>query len=274
MIANNPLNKYFRQPKMYVSLPSKGLNYPPGVLQGDYNHVPIFGMTGMDEIIMKTPDALFNGESSVKVIESCCPYIKDAKGIPSIDVDALLIAIRIATYGEKMSVSSNCKNCGEENSYDISLPTILDHFSQLSYNAFIQISPEISVKIRPLNYKEMTEFSVENFKLQRTLMQLGSIPEAERNQVIADVYSKLGEIQVVLFMTSIEGVTTPEGEVADKELIKDWLQNTDKQVYTKIKEHIENNKKIWDIPEQHVLCTACNSDNTLQIEIDQSNFFA
>ena len=44
MTANNPLQKYFRQPKIYMALPSKGLFYPPGSLLGDYNNVPIFGM--------------------------------------------------------------------------------------------------------------------------------------------------------------------------------------------------------------------------------------
>ena len=79
MSNSNPLQQFFRQPKIYISLPSKGVYYPPGVFQGDYSNVPIMSMTGMDEIIMKTPDALFNGEAAYKVIESCCPFIKNAK---------------------------------------------------------------------------------------------------------------------------------------------------------------------------------------------------
>lgn len=274
MVPNNPLNKYFRQPKLYISLPSKGLHYPPGVLAGDYNNVPIFGMTGMDELLMKTPDALFNGESSIKVIESCCPYIKDATQIPSVDVDTFLIAIRIATYGDKMAVSANCRNCGEESSYDISLQGLLEYFKNVNYNSVIQVSPEISVKIRPLTYKELTEFSIENFKLQRTLAQLPSLSEEERNQIIAGVYVSLGQIQVALFMTTIESVTTPDAVVHDKELIKEWLQNSDKEIYTTIKEHIETTKQQWDIPAQEVHCTNCSTDNKISVMIDQTSFFA
>lgn len=95
MSQTNPLQKYYRQPKLFLSLPSKGLYYEQGNLKGDYTNMPIFGMTGMDEIIFKTPDALFNGEASSKVIESCCPYISDARTMPSIDVDAVLVAIQI-----------------------------------------------------------------------------------------------------------------------------------------------------------------------------------
>ena len=75
MSDSNPLQQYFRQPKIFISLPSKGLYYGAGSFQGDYNSVPIMAMTGMDEILMKTPDALFNGEATFKVIESCCPFI-------------------------------------------------------------------------------------------------------------------------------------------------------------------------------------------------------
>ena len=108
MNPNNPLQKYFRQPKVFISLPSKGLFYPEGALQGDHNNAPIFGMTGMDEIIFKTPDALFNGEATVKVVESCCPYIKDAKDMPSIDVDALLVA---GTYTHMPSMQYRKRIC-------------------------------------------------------------------------------------------------------------------------------------------------------------------
>ena len=135
----NPLQKFFRQPKIYVSLPSKGLFYEPGAFVGDYNNVPVFAMTGMDEIVYKTPDALYSGEATAKVIESCCPFVKNAKVMPSIDIDALIIAIRIATFGDKLSVSQKCTACETENDYDIDLKGMLDYFNNLKFiNTFIK----------------------------------------------------------------------------------------------------------------------------------------
>jgi len=63
-MSQNPLQKYFRQPKLSVSLPSKGRFAPPDVITGDPNNLSVFAMTGMDEIVLKTPDSLFTGESS------------------------------------------------------------------------------------------------------------------------------------------------------------------------------------------------------------------
>ena len=101
----NPLASFFRQPKIYVSLPSKGEFYPEGSLVKTHNNeYPVFAMTARDELLFKTPDALMNGVATREVITSCIPNILDPLKIPSLDVDAILSAIRIATYGEEMEV--------------------------------------------------------------------------------------------------------------------------------------------------------------------------
>lgn len=272
MSETNPLQKYYRQPKLFISLPSKGLYYPQGNLKGDYNNAPIFGMTGLDEILFKTPDALFNGDASSKVIESCCPYISDARNMPSFDVDAVLIAIRMATYGETMTVTSRCTACQTENDYEINLGKIVEYFSSLGFDNTVKFG-EITIKLRPLTYQQMTNFSLENFKLQRLLFQIGDVPEAEQQEQLDSVYKRLGELQVELFMSSIESVMTPETTVTDSELIRDWLQNTDREVYNTVKQKLELNKDIWSIPKQHTKCSSCGHEDDIEITLDQSNFF-
>ena len=102
---SNPLETYFRQPAIYITLPSKGEYYPPDTLTFNENkEIAVYPMTAKDEIVMKTPDALLTGQSTVDVIQSCIPAIKDAWQMPSIDCDAALMTIRMATYGNKMTV--------------------------------------------------------------------------------------------------------------------------------------------------------------------------
>jgi len=96
----NPLANYFRQPKMYMRLPSHGQFYPEGALDtSEIDEYPVYAMTAKDELMFKTPDALMNGQATVEVIKSCIPAIKNPWQMPSLDLDAVLIAIRIATYG-------------------------------------------------------------------------------------------------------------------------------------------------------------------------------
>ena len=94
-----------RQPKIYIKLPSNGEFWPQGSIQptetGEY---PVYSMTAQDELRLKIPDALMNGQAMVDVIENCIPNIKNAWVMHNIDMDIILIAIRIATYGEKMKL--------------------------------------------------------------------------------------------------------------------------------------------------------------------------
>jgi hypothetical protein len=273
MNQNNPLSKFFRQPKIYITLPSRGLYYEPGVLGGSYENVPIFAMTGMDEIISKTPDALFTGEATSKVIESCCPTIKNAKLMPSIDLDTLLVSIRIATFGNNITVSHTCKNCGTENDYDVDLSGVIDYFKDLKYVNTIQVADNLSIKIRPLQYEEMNYFAIENFKLQKMLYQTSELKDEERQRTIDKIYQDLSTLQLQLFLTTIETIQA-EVVVSEKEFIEDFLRNCDRSIYGLIKQKLEENKETWAMPKQDVKCGNCNTEDKIQLTLDQSNFFA
>ena len=108
----NPLSAYFRAPKLYTQIPSGGKYYTPDIVEmPDTGELPVFAMTSKDEMIMKNPDALLNGEAVVQVLQSCIPNIKNARKVLSSDVDVLLIAIQGATYGDDIEVSAECPKC-------------------------------------------------------------------------------------------------------------------------------------------------------------------
>ena len=135
---NNPLQQYFRQPKIFISLPSKGIYNSPGSLDGDLTSIPVYGMTGSDVIIAKTPDALLSGESTVRVIQSCCPTIKNAWELSVLDTDLVFAAIKIATYGNDLEVTHECKKCGSVNDYILDLSRITNYYTSCQYNNTIK----------------------------------------------------------------------------------------------------------------------------------------
>ena len=103
----NPLFKHFRQPAIHIKLPSEGQYWPAGSVEiPQTGELPIYPLTTRDELTLRTPDALMNGSSVVDVMQSCCPSIKNAWDMPSVDVDAILIAIRIASYGHELEVGA------------------------------------------------------------------------------------------------------------------------------------------------------------------------
>jgi len=271
---DNPLQKYYRQPKVYLSLPSQGQYYPEGTLEGDPTNLPVFGMTAMDEIIFKTPDALFSGESTVSCIRSCIPGIKDPWSIPQIDIDSILIAIRIATYGQYMDSNYKCSKCEEENTVSIDLSKTLDYFAQTKFSSKVDVFP-IQVYLRPFSYKEQTDMAMKQYELQRMLLQTTgeSIEEPERNKRLDEFYTTLARYQVESYKQQIDYVEADDFRVNSKEEIIDFINNSDRAFFDAIRKHLEAQQEVWKIPLQPSACGNCSHENTVSFSLDQSNFF-
>jgi hypothetical protein len=113
-INNNPLRQYFRRPAVHLRLPSKGKYYDANVIDmPPTGELPVYPMTAIDEITVKTPDALFNGSAIPELIKSCIPDIKDPWSINNVDLDAILIAIKTASQGNDFTIESTCPECKE-----------------------------------------------------------------------------------------------------------------------------------------------------------------
>ena len=164
---SNPLNKYFRQASIYVTLPS-GTNYPPHVVTpSETGELGVMPMTAKDEIRFKTPDALMNGQGVVDVIQSCVPNIKDAWEIKSYDLDTILVAIRIATYGETMEINFTVPGAKETVAHTVNLPAILDELRATKVDGHITLKDGLKITVRPLTYKDMTSTSLQTFQQQK-----------------------------------------------------------------------------------------------------------
>ena len=145
MIENNPLKQYFRRPAIHLKLPSGGKGYPEGVLtMPESGELPVYPMTAIDEITTKTPDALFNGTAVVEIIKSCVPDIKDPWRINSVDMDAILIAVKSATGGNDLEINSTCPKCEEEAKYGVNLVGLLSTLKAGNYENAKSRLPERS----------------------------------------------------------------------------------------------------------------------------------
>jgi hypothetical protein len=273
---SNPLSAFFRQPKIYVSLPSKGEFYPTGALElTDNNEYPVFAMTARDELLFKTPDALMNGAATVEVIKSCVPNIKDPWKMPSIDVDAILCAIRVATSGEEMSVDTTCPKCSKENDRVIDLRILLDNFNQLKFSKVVEIGSEILINLKPMSYDQMTKTAIKAFEHQRIFQIINddSIPEPEKVRMFQDSFIKLTDITFEVVANCIESIESSAGNTADIDHIREFLSNCDKNVFSTINQTIDSSREKSTVPTLDTACDGCGHEYKIELTLDQSDFF-
>jgi len=237
----NPLNKYFRQPSIYVSLPS-GTDYPPHVVTpSKTGELGVMPMTAKDEIRFKTPDALMNGEGVVDVIHSCVPDIKDAWQIKSYDLDTVLIAIRIATYGETMDINFNVPGANEQASHTLNLPAILDSIKSVQIKNECMLKDGLKVQVRPLTYKDITNTSLTTFQQQKlySAVQDSKMTDEEKTKKFDEAFKALTELSMGLLLKNIEKITIPDGtEVTDPIQIKEFIDNAKAGTITELQEKL------------------------------------
>jgi hypothetical protein len=279
----NPLLGYMRQPKIYVRLPSNGLFWDEGSIDMPVNNeLPVYSMTARDELIFKTPDALMNGQAVVDVIQSCIPNIKDAWRCSGIDVDFILIAIRIATYGSMMSLSHRVPGTDDTVDHEIDLTAVMDQLlSTTQWNENVEISPDITCGIRPLSYRKMTDVSLRTFELQKTMQSIADsdLTDEQKLELFNQSLSKLTELTVEMIAESVFYVKTPDDFVEDREFIQEFIQNADASLIQKIQDLINENKKTIGIlpltvhaTEEQILAGVPESYE-LPITMDNSSFF-
>ena len=279
--AANPLQKYFRQPKIYLSLPSKGQYYPSGSIDLiENNEYPVHAMTAKDEMIIKTPDALLNGQATVDIIQSCIPNIKNAWLMPSLDVDAALVAIRIATYGEMMTLTTTTPVTSEEKDFELDLKVILERLINASYTDTCQVG-DLSIKLKPLNYREFTTVNLKSFEEQRifTLVNDDSLTEEQKLAQFQNSFKKLTDLTVDSLKLSIESIQLGDEVVTQPEFISEFIDNADRETFEAIKGHLELQKDNFEIKPMIVDATPEDIANgvpetyEIPIAFDQTNFF-
>ena len=233
----NPLNKYFRQASIYVKLPS-GTDYPADVVtKSETGEIGIMPMTAKDEIRFKTPDALMNGQGVVDVIESCVPDIKDAWQIKSYDLDTILVAIRIATYGETMEINFNVPGANESVAHTVNLPAILDEIQKTTVDTAFTLKDGLKITVRPLTYRDMTSTSLQTFQQQKmyTAIQDSELPDEDKATRFNDAFKKLTDLNASILLKNMASITMTDGTViTDPAHIKEFVDNANTTVIKEI----------------------------------------
>lgn len=272
----NPLAKHFRQPAIYIKLPTKGAYWPEDAIRLPANgEIAVYPMTTKDEITLKTPDALMNGSGVVSVIQSCCPEIIDPWKMPSVDVDPIIIAIRIASFGHQMEFNSKCPACGSVADYAIDLHVVLDSLKMPDFNTPVELD-SLKIKLHPQPYFSLNQTNRTQFEEEKLMQAIQGIDMSEdlRNIEINKQVAKLIDIGLTTLTDSTEYIELEDGsKVSDKEFLREFYVNSSTNTTNAVQEKLTQINKDGGIKPMGVNCTECSHPFDIQITFDYAAFF-
>lgn len=275
-MENNPLSKYFREPGIHIDLPSKLRWYSDDFIETSVNHeVAIYPMTGKDELLLKNPDSLLNGSAIEEVIKSCVPGIKNPRNLIAPDADALMLAIRVCSYGDHMDVSSKCPNCGFDNEYSINVRNALENMEYLEDEYEIELNSSLKAVLSPYEYGDMVKSTLAAHREAKLLNDLEreEYTEEQKKELFNDTFNSLSKLKFELLSKSIIKIITPDDEVKDKKFISEFINNIDKDMFKILETKIEKINSTGPNKTMNFVCQSCSHNWETEVIFDPANFF-
>ncbi len=281
MSEENVLKQFMRTEKIFVKIPSDGKFYDEDVATfTSNNEIGVMPMTATDELALTNPDALLNGEGIKKVIESCCPLVKNAKKLFSPDVDILLLGIRHASYGDEMKFQVNCPECNAENNYTISLRTLIERIEFLDPPYIVEFDSKLKVHVRPYTFETNSKLSLQALEISRLLQTVGDqkLEDLEQLAQYGEKFNNIANTTVDVLLDGIEKVEIISEDqeklfVKDRDDINEWLHNINRQMVEKIRDKISEINQIGIDKSMPIVCDKCEHNWSTHIEFNPTDFF-
>jgi predicted Zn-ribbon and HTH transcriptional regulator len=273
----NPLKQYFRQFKLFMKLPSGTSYYAPNAIKfTDSGEVGVMPMTGQDELLLKNPDALLNGEALVEIIKSCVPAVSDPKLLLTNDIDALITAVRYATYNDSLETDLACPECKHQNLFKLDLQYALDNMTYLESQYVVNLDNGLTIFVKPYGFPEILKglhAQFEQSKLTRA-MESETITDEQRFKLFSTAFRELSGVTYTLMLNSIVKLVDESNgvNVSEKKYVKEFLENTDKKSIDKISDLIKQINTIGIKRTFLAKCQKCGHEWNNEIDFNPVNF--
>lgn len=273
----NPLKQYFRQFKMYLKLPSGTGYYKPGVVEfTDSGEVGIMPMTGKDELLLKNPDALLNGEALIGLINSCVPAIKNPIELLTNDVDAIVTAIRAVTFNDSLETEMRCPSCSHENSFKMDLGYVLNSMSYLDPEYVVNLDSGLSVFVKPYSFPDILSALHAQFEQSKITKSIENddLSDEQRLKMFSSAFKEIATVTYNLMCKTVIKVVDERNNinVSDPEFIKEFLQNIDKKSVDLISNQIQAINQIGIKRDFMAKCEKCGHEWSSEVDFNPVNF--
>lgn len=249
MSRTNPLQNFFRKPKLSVLLPSRGRWYPKNTLTKPT--VDIYPMTAADDLRFKTNEVLLNASAISELIRSCVPDIADPAQMPILDLDVILLAIRQVSYSLTIKASVSVPDTALTLSLDLEISDLIQNFANAAelwdekLTLINEQDESLTVILRPVTLKSMFSATRSLIRQQQATAEI-TMSSRQADEKIAELDNQMKSLSTVsinMVVDSISEILTQDGfSIKNAGEIRQFLNQLDLAYFKAIQKHIEEQK--------------------------------
>jgi hypothetical protein len=283
-------------PPIEIGLPTRGIFYQPGILKDgvDPSRIAVRTLGVMDELKYRDPFLLVSGKAIAHLIHHLCgDQIEMPEEMCEIDIETILLAARLASYGSLLKVKHICTHkteegdaqtsCEHENTVQIDLHEHILRYGPIEHEERFEIVlPRVgqTVYLKPVPYRTTMELMR---NVMTTRKRAGEIDLNDIENVLRpDTFAKYEEIlnlgsdlRIKSILDCIWAVKTRSGHlIEDPAQIGPWifeLPNSDHDVInSRIAEVTADFRKISLI---RYLCGKCGAENEFNLQMNAEILF-
>ena len=269
------------RPGIFVRLPSGGKFYrnPPRLtVDGEVEVKP---MTAIDEMNLKNPDGLLNNESLISVIRECVPAFPVPEEVLAPDLDAVMVGLSVATYGEFQNFDVKCSHsdCGEEAVIRKNMMEMLRSFKSIADDPSVDVG-EMRVFIQPYSLRARQMISDIMMNAQRAAYELQrrheeGAEESAIDQIKSEMAEMVQSMTRKMFSSLSEAVVAVETDgqrIGDRSDIAEWVEILAAPDARRLRDAVADLGVVMDM--SHTFsCKKCGRESTVEVETNPANFF-
>lgn len=263
----NPLLAKLKMPGRVFTLPSRALPYTDEVsdsCKSSGGELQVKPMSAMAEIKLKSADLLYSGKAVEEVIKECVPDIRKPLDLAAADIDALLVYLRLVTYGEQLTIDSEhtCKSA-KLHHYEFSLEKLVAE-SQLKF--LTKETWELGYRITLTNGQQLLLRPM-SFQSTIRLIQEAQLASNSETGLTADVAQRMFMMNMSSIILSVDGIT-------DTDNIEMWIKSITPSIRTQILKQLDG-ISTWGFDMKPKLkCKDCGDEYEYELPLNPVSFFS
>jgi hypothetical protein len=164
--------------------------------------------------------------------------------------------------------------------FEVDMRTLLDDLqTNITWDDRIEVRPNLVLYIKPFDYKTVNASNISEFETQRIINVVGDANMSEEDKLLAfkESFQKLTSITVDLINKAVYKIDSDAGSTDDPEFIKEFMENTDVDVFDAVKERLDDLRERNKV-KPFKINVSPDQDNPIWTEVpivfDYASFFA